>query len=115
MNYKRDSSQMRCYQCNYVGHTAKFSRNNSETPKRGKINPSLKRRGQGTGLGGTDQVEKYQLAQYAEVNFDKDQTENYREDDESNTSTHFNEDVEGIDNIQLDFSENDADRECFSY
>jgi len=44
------------------------------------------------------------------VNFDKDQTENYRGGDESNTSTHFNEDVEGRDNIQLDFSENDADR-----
>jgi len=103
-NCKRDSSQIRCYQCNYVGHTAKLCSNNSQSSKREKTNSSLKRRGQ----------DKYQLAQYADVNFDKDQTENYRGDDDSNTSTHFIEDDERMDNIQLDFSENDHDRECFS-
>jgi len=105
MNCKRNSSQIRCFQCNYLGHTAKFCSNNSQTSKREKINPSLKQRGQ----------YKYQLAQFADVNFDKDQTENYRRDDESNTSTHFIEDDKRMDNIQLDFSENDVDRECFSY
>jgi len=57
MNCKRDPFQMRCYHCNYLGHTAKFFRNNSQTSKGGKINPSLKRRGQ----------DKLQLAQYAEL------------------------------------------------
>jgi len=41
-------------------------------------------------LCGIDQVDNYQLAQYADVNFDKDQTENYIGDGESNTSTSFN-------------------------
>jgi len=42
MNCKRDSSTMRCYQCKYFGHTAKFCRNNGQMSIRGKINPSLK-------------------------------------------------------------------------
>jgi len=92
MNCKRDSSQIRCYQCNYLGHTAKFCSNNIQTSKKEKINPPLKRRGQ----------DNYQLAQYAEVNLDKDQTENYRRDDENQIKTHFKDDVERLDNFQLD-------------
>jgi len=95
MNYKRDSSQMRCHHCNHLGHTAKSCRNDSQTSKIGGINPSLKRRGQ----------DKHQLVQYTEVTFDKDQTENYRGDDESKTHTHFKDDVERLDNLRLDSSE----------
>jgi len=36
------------------------------------------------------------------VNFDRNQIENSQGDDESNVSTHFSEDVERMDNIQLD-------------
>jgi len=97
MNYKRDSSQMRCYHCHHIGHTAKSCRNDSQTYKIGGINQSLKQRGQ----------DKHQLAQYTEVTFDKDQTENYRGDDESKTHTHFKDDVERLDNLQLDSSEDE--------
>ena len=36
------------------------------------------------------------------MNFDRNQIENSQGDDESNVSTHFSEDVERMDNIQLD-------------
>jgi len=100
-------TQTRCYQCNDLAHIAKFCRDNSQTTKRGKINPSFKRRERETGLFGTDQFEKYQSTQYAEVDFDKDQPENHRWDDESKTNTHFNDDVEEMDNTRLESSEDD--------
>ena len=96
---------MSCYQ--YVGHTAKFCRDNSQTFNRGKINPPFKRRAREIGLFGTDQFDKYQSAQYAEVDFDKDQPENHRWDDDSTINTHFNDDVEEIDNTQLESSEDE--------
>ena len=107
MNCKRDSSEMRCYQCNHLGHIAKFCRGNSQTSNRGKINPSFKERRRGTSLFGTDQSYKYQSAQYAEVDFDKDQPENHRWNDESKTNTHLNDDFEEIDNTRLESSEDE--------
>jgi len=95
LNCKWNSSQMRCNQCNNLGHAAKFCRNNDQTSKRGKINSSLKRRGQRTG---TDQFDEYQLAQNAEVDFEKNQSENHRWDDESKTNTPFKDDNEEMDN-----------------
>jgi len=98
---------MRCYQCNDWGHIAKFCRNNSQTSNGGKVNQSFKRRGRKTDLFGTDQFDKYQSAQYAEVNFDKDQPENHRWDDESKTNTHFNDDGEEINNTQFESSDDE--------
>ena len=102
LNCKWNSSQIRCNQCN--GHAAKFCKNNYQTSKRGKISSSLKRKGQGIGA---DQFDQYQLAQNAEVDFDKNQAENHRWDDERKTNTSFKDDNEEIDNTRLECSEDD--------
>jgi len=110
MNCKRDFSQIRCYQCNDLGHVAKYCRGSNKTSNSGKINPSFRGRGREISPFGTDQFGKYQSAQYAEVDFDIDENENHRWDDESKTNTHFSDDVEGINNTRLDSSEDDADK-----
>ena len=107
MNYKRDFARSRCYQCNDLGHIAKFCRGNSQTSNKRKVNPSVKGRRRAASSFGTDQFEKYQSAQYAEVDFDKDQPENHRWDDERKTNTHFNDDVEEIDNTRLESLEDE--------
>jgi len=54
-----------------------------------------------------DQFDRYQSAQYAEVDFDKDQSENHRWDDESRTSTPFNDDADEMNDTQLEPSEDE--------
>jgi len=97
MNCIQDSSQIRCYQCNYLGHTAKFCNNKNQTAKREKAKLSFNRRGQ----------DNYQLTQNAEVLLKKDQIENCRGDDEKQFNIYFKDDVERSDNFQLDSSEDD--------
>ena len=109
MNCKRESSQIRCYQCNDLGHVAKYCRDNNQTSNRGKINPFFRGRGRETSPFRTDQFGKYQSAQYADVDFDMDQNGNHRWDDDSKTDTYFKEDLEEIYNIRLDSSEDNAD------
>jgi len=113
MHCKRDSSQMRCYHCNDLGHVAKFCKSNNQTSNRGKINPSFRGRGREISPFRTDQFGKYQSAQYAEVDFDINQNENHKWNDESKTKTHFSDDAEEIKNIQLDSSEDDANEKSF--
>jgi len=107
MNCKRDVAQSRCYQCNDLGRIAKFCRSTSQTSNRGKVKPSFKGRRREISLFGTDRFGKYQSAQYAEVDFDKNQPENHRWDDGSKTNTHFNDNIEEINNTRLESSEDE--------
>jgi len=107
MNCKRDFARSRCYQCNNLGHVAKFCRSKNQITNRGKVNPSFKGRRRGISLFGTGQFDKYHSAPYAEVDFDKDQPENHRWDDESKTNTHFSDEVEEIGNTRLESSEDE--------
>jgi len=68
MNCIQDSSQIRCYQCNYLGHTAKFCNDNNQTAKRETTKPSLNQRRQ----------DIYQLTQNVEVQLKKEQIKNCR-------------------------------------
>jgi len=92
----QDSSQIRCYRCNHLGHIAK-SCNNHQMAKKEKTKPTLNRRGQ----------DNYQLTQNDKVQLKMDQTENCRGDDENQFNTHFKKDVESTDNFQLESSEDE--------
>jgi len=62
MNCNRDFSQIRCYQCNDLGHVAEFCRSNNQTSNRGKVKPSCRGRGRKANPFGTDQFGKHQSA-----------------------------------------------------
>ena len=133
-DFDRDFSQVRCYECNKLGHIAKFCRSNNSTSYRKNFNPSVRGRGRECGYDGnrqtfqqnpfqnkgnfrersqigTDHFDQDQSAQRAEADFDMDLNEFHRWNDESKRDAYFYDDVEEINNIRSDSSEDDADEE----
>ena len=124
MNFTRDFFQIRCYKCNDLGHIAKFCRSKNQTSYRGYFDPSFRGRRRGRDHNGDRQMfqqnqyphngnflegsqfGKNQSAQYADVEFDMDLNENHRWDNDSKRDAYLNDDdVEDINNIQSDSSE----------
>ena len=129
MNFARDFSQIRCYKCNDLGHIATFCRRNNQTSYKENFDPPFRGRRRGRDYNGdrqkfqqnqyphnenfregsqfgTDQFGKNRSGQYADAEFDIDLNKNHRWDNDSKRDAYLNDDdVEDINNIQSDSSE----------